>query len=185
LPNATNQCTIGFRRLANGESRIIVAMKTCWAIREATAAHAEAIARLVRQFNLEQGNPPGRLAAAEIRDLAFGPKPRFQVLVADDRGEVIGYTLYFPSYSTEDAAKGFYVEDLYVVPEARGRGVGRALMAAVARACEADGGRCLYWNVRPDNHAGRAFYRAIGARDERLVTLSFDPDQLHRLAEDA
>ena len=83
-----------------------------------------------------------------------------------------------PSYG----AKGVYLQDLYVVPEARGRGIGRALMAAVARACQADGGCYLFWNALERNHAGRAFYRRIGAREEPVVTLSLQPDALRRLA---
>ena len=59
---------------------------------------------------------------------------------------------------------------------------GRALMAAVARACEADGGCYVFWNAQPRNRAGLAFYRRIGAREERVLTLSLQPDALRRLA---
>jgi len=67
----------------------------------------------------------------------------------------------------------------------RGRGIGRALMRAVARACQDDGGRYLFWNALETNRAGRAFYRRIGAREEPVVTLSLQPDALERLARDA
>ena len=56
-------------------------------------------------------------------------------------------------------------------------------MAALARACQADGGCYLFWNALPRNRAGRAFYRRIGAREEPVVTLSLQPDALRRLAE--
>jgi GNAT superfamily N-acetyltransferase len=95
----------------------------------------------------------------------------------------VGYAVFFRSYDTEHAAKGFYLQDLYIVPEARGQGIGRALMTAVARACLADDGCYLFWNAREGNMNGRAFYRAIGAREEPVVTLSLQPDALRRLAE--
>ena len=53
------------------------------------------------------------------------------------------------AYDTEHAARGLYLQDLYVVPEARRQGAGRALMAAVARACQADGGCYVFWNALP------------------------------------
>jgi GNAT superfamily N-acetyltransferase len=154
-----------------------------FAVRAARASDAAAIVALVRQFNLEEGNPPGDLTIEELARLAFGEQPRFAVTLAEIWGEVVGYAVFFRSYDTEHAAKGFYLQDLYVVPEARGQGIGRALMSAVARACLADDGCYLFWNAREGNLDGRAFYRAIGAREEPVVTLSLQPDALRRLAE--
>jgi GNAT superfamily N-acetyltransferase len=153
-----------------------------FAVRAARASDAAAIVALVRQFNLEEGNPPGDLTIEELARLAFGEQPRFAVTLAEIWGEVVGYAVFFRSYDTEHAAKGFYLQDLYVVPEARGQGIGRALMSAVARACLADDGCYLFWNAREGNLDGRAFYRAIGAREEPVVTLSLQPDALRRLA---
>ena len=114
--------------------------------------------------------------------MGFGARPRFRTLLAEAAGRVQGYALFYPSYGTEFGAKGCYLQDLYVLPEARRGGIGRALMAAVARACEADGGRYLFWNALERNRAGRAFYRRIGAREEPVVTFSLQPDALRRLA---
>jgi GNAT superfamily N-acetyltransferase len=154
-----------------------------WTIRAATADDAESIVALVHRFNLEDGNPPGATTAEAFRSLGFGTPPRFHTVLAEDEEQVLGYALYFPSYDTDYGAKGFYLQDLYVLPEARRRGIGRALMTAVARACRADGGRYLFWNALERNRAGRAFYRQIGAREEPVVTLSLQPDALERLAE--
>jgi GNAT superfamily N-acetyltransferase len=158
---------------------------TDWAIRAATPDDAAAIVALVRALSVEEGNPPGALTEAEFRSLGFGARPRFRTLLAEAGGQVRGYALFYPSYDTDFGAKGFYLQDLYVVPEARRGGIGRALMAAVARACEADGGCYLFWNALERNRAGRAFYRRIGAREEPVVTLSLQPDALRRLAAEA
>jgi ribosomal protein S18 acetylase RimI-like enzyme len=151
-------------------------------VREALPADAGTIVSLARALTLEEGYPAPALQAEDVRAEAFGARPRFRVLIAERDGVVVGYALFFPAYDTDNAERGLYLQDLYVVPEARRRGAGRALMAAVARACAADGGRYVFWNARPENHAGLAFYRAIGARREPTVTLSLQPDALQRLA---
>jgi GNAT superfamily N-acetyltransferase len=154
-----------------------------WTIRAAVPADADAVVALVHDFNMADGNPPGALTVEAFLLLGFGAAARFRTLVAADAGKLVGYALFYPSYDTEHGAKGAYLQDLYVVPGARGRGIGRALMTAVARACRADGGRYLFWNALERNHGGRAFYRRIGAREEPVVTLSLQPDALQRLAD--
>jgi GNAT superfamily N-acetyltransferase len=150
--------------------------------REAVAGDAAILVRLVHQFEREEGKSATRLTAADVLAHGFGERPRFRVLVAEDASRVLGYAMFYPSYDSEHAARGFYLQDLFVVPEARRRGVGRALMAAVARACQADGGCYLFWNAHESNHDGRAFYERIGARQEPVVTFSLQPDALRRLA---
>ena len=154
-------------------------------VREALPADAETIASLSHALGLEEGYPAPALQARHLRAEGFGARPRFRVLVAERDGEPVGYALFFPAYDTDHAARGLYLQDLYVAPEARRRGAGRALMAAVAQACAAEGGCYVFWNARPENRAGLAFYRAIGARQEPTVTLSLQPDALRRLAEAA
>jgi ribosomal protein S18 acetylase RimI-like enzyme len=151
-------------------------------IREAVAGDAATLVSLVHQFEREEGKSAARLTVADVLAQGFGERPRFCVLLAEDAGQALGYALFYPSYDSEHAASGLYLQDLFVVPGARRRGVGRALMAAVARACHADGGCYLFWNAHEDNHTGRAFYRRIGGREEPVVTLSLQPDALRRLA---
>ena len=151
-------------------------------VREASADDAETIVELARRLSLEENYPPPSLRPEHVRAEGFGEVRRFRVLIAEEAGEALGYALFFPSYDTDHAARGFYLQDLYVREEARRRGVGRALMAALAQACRADGGRYVFWNARAENAAGLAFYRAIGAQDERILTLSLQPDSVDRLA---
>jgi GNAT superfamily N-acetyltransferase len=155
-----------------------------WTVREATADDAETIAALAHALSLEEGCPAPGLQAEDVRAEGFRGNARFRALIAEQHGRPVGYALFFPSYDTDHAARGFYLQDLYVVPEARRQGVGRALMAALARACRADGGCYVFWNALPRNRAGLAFYRAIGAREEEILTLSLQPDALRRLAEE-
>ena len=151
-------------------------------VREAMPADAETIAAFAHALSLEEGYPAPALQAQHVRNEGFGASPRFRALIAERHGRPLGYALFYPAYDTDHAARGFYLQDLYVVPEARRQGAGRALMAALARACQTDGGCYVFWNALPANRAGLAFYRAIGARDERILTLSLQPDALKRLA---
>jgi ribosomal protein S18 acetylase RimI-like enzyme len=151
-------------------------------IREATADDAATVVSLVHAFEREDGKSDARLTVGDVLAEGFAARPRFRVLLAEEAGQVLGYALFYPSYDSEHAARGMYLQDLFVRPAARGRGIGRALMVAVARACEADGGCYLFWNAHEENHAGRAFYQRLGAREERVVTLSLQPDALRRLA---
>jgi ribosomal protein S18 acetylase RimI-like enzyme len=153
-----------------------------WTIRAATAEDAPAIVALVRMLDDEEAKAGTPLTVDDVLVNGFGAAPRFRVLLAEAGHRATGYVLFSHSYDTEHAARGMYVNDLYVVPEARRQGIGRALMAAVARSCLEDGGRYLFWNALERNAAGRAFYRRIGAREEAVVTLSLQLDALDELA---
>lgn len=101
---------------------------------------------------------------ALLRRTLFGERRSAEALLAFDGGEAVGFALYFHNYSTFLARPGVYLEDLFVRPGARGRGVGRALLRAVARiALERDSGR-LEWSVLDWNEPAVQFYRSLGAR---------------------
>jgi ribosomal protein S18 acetylase RimI-like enzyme len=151
-------------------------------VREAMPADAEVIAAFSRALSLGESHSARALQAEHVRQEGFGPNARFRALLAERDGQPVGYALFYRAYATEHAARGLYLQDLYVVPEARRQGAGRALMAAVARACRADGGCYVFWNAVPTNRAALAFYRALGARKEPTVTLSLQRDALRRLA---
>jgi GNAT superfamily N-acetyltransferase len=101
-----------------------------------------------------------------LRRTLFGPQPAAEALLAyvDATTAPVGFALFFGSYSTFLARAGVYLEDLFVQPAYRGRGVGRALFKRVARiAVERDAGR-LEWSVLDWNEPALKFYRAMGAQ---------------------
>ena len=94
----------------------------------------------------------------------FGPRPMAEVLIAEHEGAPIGFALFFHNFSTFEGRPGLYLEDLFVLPEARGLGAGKALLARLAQlAIDRDCAR-LEWSVLDWNAPAIAFYRAIGAR---------------------
>lgn len=141
------------------------------AIRAAAAADAEAIAAMIEELNAHQGDETGHVTAEAVRCDGFGREPpEFRVLLAelDGGADPVGYALFHPSWSTEVGERGFYLYDLHVRDAARGRGVGRALLAALARLARAEGRTFLWWNSKDWNEGARAFYRRLGATEESV-----------------
>ncbi len=101
--------------------------------------------------------------AASLGEHLFGESPRCSALVATEADNIVGYALYFPSYSTFRSSPALFLEDLYVTPAARGKGHGRALLAAVAAAARDLGAARLDWNVLAWNQPAIDFYQTLGA----------------------
>ena len=100
----------------------------------------------------------------KLRDTLFSDSPDAEVLIARVDGKALGFALFFHSYSTFLAQRGIYLEDVFVDPPARGKGIGRALLAALARiAVDRNCGR-IEWSVLNWNESAIAFYHSIGAR---------------------
>lgn len=123
------------------------------------------------------------LTEADIRDSLFGEHPAAEVLIAEVGGIAAGFALFFHNYSTFLGRRGLYLEDLFVFPAHRGKGIGRALMARLARlAVERKCGRFEWW-VLDWNEPAIRFYESLGARamsDWTVYRLTGDP--LARLA---
>jgi GNAT superfamily N-acetyltransferase len=101
---------------------------------------------------------------AKVDRALFGPRPYAETLIAEDGGQAVGFALFFHNFSTFLAQPGIYLEDLFVEPEHRGKGVGRALLARLAEiAIERDCGR-LEWAVLDWNKDAIGFYERLGAR---------------------
>lgn len=133
-------------------------------IRPAVAADVPAIVRLIRALaEYEKLTDMVVLDEARLREHLFGPRPFAEVLVAEDTGSVVGFALFFHNYSTFLGKPGVYLEDLFVVPEARGNGHGKALLAELAKLAVARGCGRVEWSVLNWNEPALRFYRALGA----------------------
>jgi len=100
---------------------------------------------------------------ASLESHLFGSHPYAEAIVAELAGEIVGFALFFPNYSTFLTKPGIYLEDLFVLPEYRGKGIGQALLTHLAKlAVDRDCGR-LEWSVLDWNEPAIAFYRRMGA----------------------
>jgi len=133
---------------------------------------------LIREL-AEYEREPQAVEATEadlLRD-GFGPSPRFGALVAEDENRVVGLALYFYNWSTWRGRAGIHLEDLFVRAPFRGRGIGKALLTAVAAiAVENQCGR-LQWDVLEWNKPAIDFYQSLGAKllsDWRIMRVTDD-----------
>lgn len=134
-------------------------------IRAFVAADAPRIAELVAALNAEEGYDRSTAAnGAALREAFLGPHALGRLLVAGE--PPCGYLTLHSSFETEIGARGAYMGDLYVAPEHRQQGLGRALVAAAVRLVRSEGGSFLWWTALPKNLAGLAFYAALGAKSE-------------------
>jgi GNAT superfamily N-acetyltransferase len=125
------------------------------------------------------------LTAEQLRTALFGPSPALFAHVAELDGEVVGVALWFLNFSTWDGVHGIYLEDLYLRPVARGEGLGRALLAALAEECVRRGYTRLQWWVLDWNDPAIGFYKALGAEPmDTWTVMRLSDDALARLAAD-
>jgi GNAT superfamily N-acetyltransferase len=121
--------------------------------------------------------------AARLRRHGFGPQPYFRTLICRRGRTPVGFALYFFAYSTFLARPTLYIEDLFVIPEERGRGAGKALLAALARITVRRGCGRMDWAVLDWNTPAIRFYKRIGARlREDWILTRLTGDHLRRLA---
>ena len=134
-------------------------------IRFATREDVPVIAELIRALaTYEKLAHEVTGTEAALAEHLFGARPFAHVLLAEDDARVVGFALFFYNFSTFLAKPGVYLEDLFVRPEARGRGFGKALLSELARiALDNDCGR-LEWAVIDWNAPAIAFYESLGAQ---------------------
>jgi len=153
-------------------------------IRPATIADAALIRKLIWELaDFEKAPDQVQTTEADIARDGFGANPQFRALVAEWHGQPAGYALFFGYYSTWRGA-GLYLEDLFVRPDFRGRGIGGALLARVACTAEQEKRAFLKWEVLNWNQPAIDMYKAMGGdfMDEwRSVFLT--GDDLRKLAE--
>lgn len=135
------------------------------AIRPATAGDVAQILRLIRALaDYEKLAHEVVATEAALRQTLFGARPAAEVLLAEEAGRPVGLALFFQNYSTFLARPGVYLEDLFVEPEFRGQGIGKALLAAVARLAVQRGCGRFEWAVLDWNAPAIEFYRSLGAK---------------------
>ena len=153
-------------------------------IRRATRRDAPVIARLIRGLaEYERLAHEMEATVGQIRRHGFGRRPYFEALICRRGRAAVGFALYFFTYSTFMGRPTLYLEDLFVLPEERGRGAGRALLTELARIALRRGCGRMEWTVLDWNTPSIRFYRRLGAtlRKEWILTRLTGPP-LRRLA---
>jgi GNAT superfamily N-acetyltransferase len=154
-------------------------------IEPATEKDVAVIARLIRAL-AEYERLAGEVVATEedLRASLFGPEPKAEAAVAFSGSIPAGFAVWFYNYSTFLGRPGLYLEDLFVLPEWRRRGIGRALLGYLARVAAARGCGRMEWAVLDWNTSAIRFYRGLGARPMSGWTLyRLTGDALRRLSE--
>jgi len=116
-------------------------------------------------------------SAARLAEHLFGERPMVECLVAEVERSLVGYALFYPTYSSFSTGPMMWLEDLYVVPERRGQGDGRALLAEVSRLALARGCRRLGWIVLDWNAPSIRFYEGLGAQRAGTDWLQYGFDE--------
>lgn len=133
-------------------------------IRRAARADVPAMVGLVHELALYEKAPElCHLTEQQLRDALFGPTPALFGHVAEVDGAIVGLSLWFLNFSTWEGVHGIYLEDLYVRPEHRGSGLGKALLQTLAQECVQRGYARLEWSVLNWNEPSINFYKAAGA----------------------
>ena len=133
-------------------------------IRRARPDEAGLVLSLVRELaEYEKLLHEVQATEADIAEALFGANPRLFCDIAEWNGEVAGFAVWFVNYSTFAGRHGIYLEDLFVRPALRGKGIGKALLVHLARECVAQGWARLQWAVLDWNAPSIAFYKSLGA----------------------
>ena len=154
-------------------------MSTDFSIRPATESDVPLILSLIRELaEFERLSHEVVADEALLREALFGARPAAEVLLGFEHdGTPMGFALFFQNFSTFLARRGIYLEDLYVRPDKRGRGLGRALLTRLAQLAVARGCGRLEWAVLDWNENAIGFYRKLGARvldDWRICRVTGD-----------
>jgi GNAT superfamily N-acetyltransferase len=153
-------------------------------IRPATPADIPAIRALIVALAVYEREPDAVKATEDdLHDALFGARPLAEAVLAEVDGKPVGVALFFTSFSTWVGKGGLYLEDLFVVPEARGLGLGKALLVHLAGIAVARGYARFEWSVLDWNEPAIGFYKGLGAvMQDEWTKMRVDGEALVRLA---
>jgi len=151
-------------------------------VRPARLEEAAILAEMANDLNEHVGIYGRPFTAEKVRIDGFGAQAAFSPLVAELDGAVAGYAFFSMGYNTDIAARAMWLHDIFVMPAARGKGVGHALMAAVAAATVRMGGKTLDWGVHSANAGALEFYRRLGAVGGEAKIMGIGGARLRALA---
>ena len=153
-------------------------------IRPAEAKDIPLIVQLIRELAEYEKEP--HQAVATDQDIwrdGFSGNPKFRVVIAEWSGEAAGFALFFYNYSTWMGRAGLYLEDLFVRPEFRGKGIGKALLVHLAKIAVEEGCGRFEWQVLNWNTPALEFYKSLGARVmDEWSTMRITGEPLRNLA---
>ncbi len=155
-------------------------------IRPATAADVPLMLDLISALAEYEREPDAVLATEEalLRD-GFGATPMFRCAIAEWDGAPAGFALFFYNYSTWQGQPGLYLEDLFVKPELRGKGIGKALLLQLAKLAVEEGCGRFQWQVLDWNQPAIDFYKSLGARImNEWLTMRVEGEALKKMAEE-
>jgi GNAT superfamily N-acetyltransferase len=133
-------------------------------LRPAATGDVEQILAFIRELAAYEKLEHQVVATApELTRHLFGDRPAAEVVIAELEGVPVGFALFFPNFSTFLGRPGLFLEDLYVQPQARGKGIGKALLVHLARLAVERGAGRLDWNVLDWNAPAIGFYQRLGA----------------------
>lgn len=153
-------------------------------IRPATPNDDAVILDLIRGLALYERAPEQVTATeADIRRDLFEPNPKFRCIIAEWDGKPVGFAFFFYNYSTWQGRRGLYLEDLFVYPEFRGKGIGKALLLRLAQIAVDEGCGRFQWQVLDWNTPAIDFYKSLGAKVmNEWLTMRVEGDDLLRMA---
>lgn len=159
--------------------------ETVLSIRPATVADVPVILQLIRDLAAYERAPNEATATKEqLVDVLFGKKPAAEVLLAFENETPVAFAVFFHNFSTWLGRPGLYLEDLFVKPEMRGKGYGRALLVDLAKIARERGCGRMEWAVLNWNDPAIQFYRKLGAKPmDEWTVFRLTHDGISKLAE--
>jgi GNAT superfamily N-acetyltransferase len=153
-------------------------------IRPATLEDIPLLLQLIRDLAEYEREPQAAVATAEdLRRDGWGPEPKFRCVIADWDGQSAGFALFFYNYSTWQGRPGLYLEDLFVRPQFRGLGIGKALLVHVAQIAVRENCGRYQWQVLDWNTPSIEFYKSLGAKMmSEWLTMRVEGKALEKLA---